>query len=396
MGSYRIIFLPVIGSLSYQMGSYRIIFLFVIGSLSYQIGSYRIIFFSLSAHYRIKSDRIVSFFSAYPLIIVSNGIVSYHFFQLIRSLSYQMGSYRIILVIIFTAMEVNVHTFKLNLDWNLMGLVSQIDRFDATWSSIEKKEGQGLRQLKSVATVRSVGASTRIEGATMSDEEIAVLISKINVSKFEDRDEQEASGYFNTHNLITESFDDIHIGESELKSLHNTLLKQSEKDAWHRGAYKKHSNVVELTKSDGQSEVVFRPTEPGFPTDSAMQALVEWYESDEETHPLVRCAIFSYEFVSIHPFQDGNGRLSRLLSTLLLLKHGYVWIQYVSFEHEIERRKNEYYGALRKCQSGRPGKTSRLGFCFSWMHSKTFKISSFRSSSRRVSNPNCHPRKRRF
>lgn len=252
-------------------------------------------------------------------------------------------------------MEVSLHTFKLNLDWNLMGLVSQIDRFDAAWGTIEKKEGQGLRQLKSVATVRSVGASTRIEGATMSDEEIAVLISKINVSKFEDRDEQEVSGYFNTHHLITESYDDIHIGENELKSLHNTLLKQSEKDEWHRGSYKKLSNVVELTRSDGQSEVVFRPTEPGIPTETAMQALIDWYESDEETHPLVRCAVFSYEFVSIHPFQDGNGRMSRLLSTLLLLKHGYTWIQYVSFEHEIERRKNEYYGALRKCQSGRPG-----------------------------------------
>jgi Fic family protein len=251
-------------------------------------------------------------------------------------------------------MEVKVYNFRLKLDWELMGLLSQIDRFDAAWGTIEKKEGQGLRQLKSVATVRSVGASTRIEGSKMSNEEIEALLRNINVSKLEDRDEQEASGYYNTLNMITETYDDIPIGESSLKSLHNTLLKPSEKDAWHRGNYKQLSNAVEATAPNGKKMIVFRTTEAGFPTENAMQSLIEWYELDEETHPLVRCALFAYEFVSIHPFQDGNGRLSRLLSTLLLLKHGYTWIQFVSFEHEIEDRKNEYYGALRKCQSGRP------------------------------------------
>ncbi len=85
-----------------------------------------------------------------------------------------------------------------------------------------------------------------------------------------------------------------------------------------------------------------------------MRDLIEWYKGDNETHSLVKCAIFVYDFVSIHPFQDGNGRLSRLLTTLLLLKMGYTWIQYVSFEHEIENRKSEYYRMLRTCQTTRP------------------------------------------
>lgn len=249
----------------------------------------------------------------------------------------------------------DVFKFKLDLDWGLMTFLSNLDRFDAAWGTIEKKEGQGLKQLKSVATVRSVGASTRIEGSTMSNDEIDALLQNINVSKLEDRDEQEASGYFNALNLITDSYDDIHIGGSELKSLHNTLLRQSEKDEWHRGKYKMHSNAVEATGPDGRREIIFRTTEPGIPTETAMEELMLWYDVDEETHPLVRCALFTYEFLSIHPFQDGNGRLSRLISTLLLLKHGYTWVQYVSFEHEIESRKNEYYSALRKAQSERPG-----------------------------------------
>jgi Fic family protein len=118
--------------------------------------------------------------------------------------------------------------------------------------------------------------------------------------------------------------------------------------------YKQHSNAVEARLPDGTRQIIFQTTEAGFPTQDAMRMLIDWHQIDNETHPLVKCALFAYEFVSIHPFQDGNGRLSRLLSTLLLLKHGYKWIQYVSFEHEIESRKTEYYRVLRSCQAQRP------------------------------------------
>ncbi|MEZ4842957.1 MAG: Fic family protein [Bacteroidia bacterium] len=251
-------------------------------------------------------------------------------------------------------MENTVHTFKLNIDWELIGLISQIDRFDASWATIEKKEGQSLKQLKTVATVRSVGASTRIEGSKMSDEEVEALLKEIDITKIADRDAQEVVGYFETLDLISESYEDIVISENSLKNLHNILLKYSKKDEWHKGDYKQHSNAVEAKLPDGTQQIIFQTTEAGFPTQDAMRMLIDWYINDHKTHSLVKCALFAYEFVSIHPFQDGNGRLSRLLSTLLLLKHGYKWIQYVSFEHEIESRKTEYYRVLRSCQAKRP------------------------------------------
>jgi len=131
-------------------------------------------------------------------------------------------------------------------------------------------------------------------------------------------------------------------------------MKYSMKDEWHKGDYKQHSNAVEATFIDGTRQIIFQTTEAGFATEDAVRQLVEWHNSEMEVHNLIKIAAFVYEFLSIHPFQDGNGRLSRLLSTLLLLKNGYKWIQYISFEHEIENRKSEYYQALRTCQAQRP------------------------------------------
>ncbi len=260
-----------------------------------------------------------------------------------------------------------VYIFKLNLDWNLLRIVSKIDRFDASWSSIEKREGQSLKHLKNIATVRSVGASTRIEGSKMSNEEVKALLDNLEITKIEERDAQEVVGYFEVLELISENYNEIEITESNIKNLHNLLLKHSDKDKWHKGDYKQHSNAVEATLPDGTKQIIFQTTNPGFETEDAMRNLIEWYNSDTEIHPLVKTAMFSYEFVSIHPFQDGNGRLSRLLATLLLLKTGYKWIQYVSFEHEIESRKSEYYLKLRHCQTQRPNEdiTEWISFFFS-------------------------------
>jgi Fic family protein len=263
-------------------------------------------------------------------------------------------------------MENKVYIFKIDINWDLIGLISKIDRFDASWSSIEKREGQSLKQLKSISTVRSVGASTRIEGSKMSDAEVDVLLKNIDITKLEDRDSQEVVGYFDTLDIITESYQDINITESSIKNLHNILLKHSKKDSWHKGDYKQHSNAVEANYPDGTKRIIFETTEAGFPTEDAMRSLFKWYKTDKETHPLVKCASFCYEFVSIHPFQDGNGRLSRLIASLLLLKNGYKWIQYVSFEHEIESKKEEYYRVLRNCQSQRPNEniTEWISFFF--------------------------------
>jgi len=251
-------------------------------------------------------------------------------------------------------MENRVHDFRLNLDWNLVNQISKIDRFDASWTSIERKEGQSLKQLKSIATVRSVGASTRIEGSKLSDKEVEVLLNNIAITKISDRDSQEVVGYFAVFDLISESYPLIDISESSIKNLHKLLLKYGTKDDWHRGDYKKHSNAVEARLPEGTKHITFQTTEAGYPTQDAMRNLIEWYHTDDVTHPIVKGAIFAYEFVSIHPFQDGNGRLSRLLSMLLMLKHGYNWVQYVSFEHEIENRQTDYYRVLRSCQAQRP------------------------------------------
>jgi len=251
-------------------------------------------------------------------------------------------------------MDNSVFIFRLNLDWQLIALISQIDRFDASWTSIERREKQSLKQLKSIATVRSVGASTRIEGSKLTDEEVDVLLKNIDITKLEDRDSQEVVGYFEALDIISEAYNDIQIAEGDIKNLHNILMKYSTKDEWHKGNYKQHSNAVEAKYPDGTSQIIFQTTEPGIDTESAMRNLIEWYNKENTIHPLVRCSIFTYEFLSIHPFQDGNGRLSRLISSLLLLKNGYKWIQYVSFEHEIENRKLEYYRVLKSCQAQRP------------------------------------------
>jgi Fic family protein len=248
----------------------------------------------------------------------------------------------------------DVYNFKLKIDWKLINLISEIDRFDANWTAIERREGQSLKELKSIATVRSVGASNRIEGNRMSDEEVDVLLQKIDNTKLTDRDSQEVVGYFEVLDLISATYENISVTESHIKSLHNSLMKYSAEDEWHKGNYKLHSNAVEASFPDGTRQIIFQTTEAGFATEDAIRALLNWYNSETEVHTLIKVASFVYDFLSVHPFQDGNGRLSRLISTLLLLKNGYKWIQYVSFEHEIENRKNEYYQVLRICQAQRP------------------------------------------
>ena len=251
-------------------------------------------------------------------------------------------------------MNAKVYDFNLRLSWKILSVISQIDRFDASWTSIERMEGGNLRQLRHIATIQSVGASTRIEGSKMTDEEVANLLINIGISKIEDRDSQEVVGYFNVLDTIVDAHEAVIVSENNIKNLHNQLLKFSTKDTWHRGAYKQHVNAVEASFPDGSKKIIFRTTDPGFPTEDAMRRLIEWYSIETEVHPLIVCAAFVYEFVSIHPFQDGNGRLSRLLTTLTLLQKGYKWIQYVSFEHEIENRKKDYYASLRSCQAQRP------------------------------------------
>ena len=248
-----------------------------------------------------------------------------------------------------------INNLQLDIDMKILSEIAKIDRFDAAWTNFEKREGVSLKQLKTIATVQSVGASTRIEGSRMTDDEVEVLIKRIEISAFEERDQQEVAGYFETLDTISEHFASIEITENQVMGLHSLLMKYGDKDVWHRGKFKQVSNSVEANLADGSKQVIFKTSEPGFRTQDDMIRLIKWYHTDQETVPLIKVAVFVYEFLSIHPFQDGNGRLSRLLGSLLLLKNGYSWIQFISFENEIENRKSAYYKVLMDTQRNRPG-----------------------------------------
>lgn len=251
-------------------------------------------------------------------------------------------------------MQENVYNFKVKLDWNHLDQLNRIEKFELIWTNHKGRESSSLNQLKTLATIQSIGSSTRIEGSKLSDNQIRTLIENIDITQIEDRDSQEVVGYFNVLDIITETPKELRITESTIKNLHNVLLKESTKDDWHRGAYKKHSNAVQANFPDGSTQIIFKTTEPGYATDDAMKLLVDWYNEENQVNSIIKTAVFIYEFLSIHPFQDGNGRLSRLLTTLLLLQEGYEWVEYVSFEHEIEKHKKKYYQALRNCQAQRP------------------------------------------
>jgi Fic family protein len=248
---------------------------------------------------------------------------------------------------------------KLNFDFltnqHVMQLIAAIDEYRGKWNVIENRENRYLKELRKIATIESTGSSTRIEGATMADDEIKQLLKDVKITKFQTRDEQEIIGYYDVLELIFDSYPEIRLSENAVKQLHQLLLKHSSKDERHRGGYKNLPNKVVATYPTGEQKTVFATTEPAL-VEGQMFELIEWtnLQWDEKTiHPLIVLAVFVYEFLSIHPFQDGNGRLSRLLTTLFLLRQGYGFIQYISFENHIEKNKKAYYDALMSAQRKR-------------------------------------------
>jgi Fic family protein len=248
---------------------------------------------------------------------------------------------------------------KLNFDFitnqKVTQLIAFIDEYKGRWNVVEKRENGYLKELRRVATIESAGASTRIEGATMTDEEIKNLLKEVRITKFQTRDEQEVVGYYDVLELVFDNYAEIRLSESYIKQLHQLLLKHSDKDERHRGGYKHLPNKVVATYPTGEQKTIFDTTEPVL-VESEMFELIEWTNrawNERAIHPLVTLAVFVYEFLSIHPFQDGNGRLSRLLTTLFLLQLGYGFVQYVSFEHHIENNKRNYYEVLMDAQRKR-------------------------------------------
>ncbi len=237
---------------------------------------------------------------------------------------------------------------------SLYRTLSQIDELNGQWKGGLNLSPQMLGRLKQSALATSTGASTRIEGAKLSDEEVETLMRGLSMQKMRDRDAQEVRGYYETLRMIFDSYHDVDFTESTILHLHNQLLKYSDKDERHKGQYKHLENEVQMKDQAGNVLSVLFKTTPAYLTPKAMNELVGWTQNQvkaDVNHPLIVISAFIVEFLKIHPFVDGNGRLSRILTDLLLLQAGYAYVPYVSHEKIIEDSKAEYYIALRKSQT---------------------------------------------
>ncbi len=239
------------------------------------------------------------------------------------------------------------------MDSRIVRLIAEIAEFKGLWKGSQGLPEHVLLSLRRFATIESVGSSTRIEGAKLTDGEVEALLSNLQIRSFHSRDEQEVAGYAEAIHLVYDAWQDMDLTESMIRGLHNRLLKYSEKDAWHRGDYKKNPNHVAAFDVDGrQIGIVFETTSP-FETPMAMTDLVATTRDElgnENIHPLLAIGEFIVRFLAIHPFQDGNGRLARILTNLMLLRAGYEYVPYSSLERLVEANKEDYYRALKSTQ----------------------------------------------
>lgn len=243
---------------------------------------------------------------------------------------------------------------SLKLTPEILNLVAELDEFKGRWAATQALAPDRLAALRHEATIESVGSSTRIEGVKLTNSEVEALLRGVKTYSFRSRDEQEVAGYAEVMEMIFTSFQDISFNENNIKQLHSVLLKYSSKDDRHRGEYKKFANNVEAFGPDGKSKGVIFQTASPFDVPILMKELVDWTNvqvARKELHPLLIVALFILVFLHIHPFQDGNGRLSRALTTLMLLKLGYSYVPYSSFERVIEESKDSYYLALQRGQA---------------------------------------------
>lgn len=250
-------------------------------------------------------------------------------------------------------MDTSFKAATLRINDDILALIAEIDEFKGAWQAIGRIAPERLSSLRRVATIESIGSSTRIEGARLSDRQVEALLRSVEIKAFETRDEQEVAGYAEAMDVMFENAREIQFTQNHIKQLHRDLLRHSDKDERHRGEYKTHSNNVEAFGPDGETPGVIFETATPFDTPRRMDELVIWTASELETgkrHRLLTIAIFVVVFLAIHPFQDGNGKLSRILTTLLLLRAGYDYVPYSSLENIIEQSKEGYYLALRQTQ----------------------------------------------
>lgn len=249
--------------------------------------------------------------------------------------------------------DMAINSNALEITNEILSLISNLDQFKGAWQAIGRIAPDRLSSLRHVATIESIGSSTRIEGVKLTDREIEQLLSNLETQSFTSRDEQEVAGYASAMEMIFAHWENIPLTVNHIKQLHGELLQYSEKDMKHRGEYKTLSNSVEAFSPNGKSIGVIFETATPFDTPRLMDELIHWADKvaiEKSVHPLLVTAIFTVTFLEIHPFQDGNGRLSRILTTLLLLRAGYSYVPYSSLESVIEQHKEAYYLALRQTQ----------------------------------------------
>lgn len=249
-------------------------------------------------------------------------------------------------------MSENRFVKRIKITSEILNKITKIDSFKGFWRGGLQLSPQILGRLKKSVIITSTGASTRIEGAKMNDEEIARLLRGLKSQKPVGRDAEEVAGYADLLGRIFDNHKTLKLTEGRILQFHKILLNFSSKDQVHKGKYKSKDNIVVAINEEGKQVVLFKPTPP-YLVKKEMDDVIFWTNREldtKERHPLLIIANFIFEFLAIHPFTDGNGRLSRALTNLLLLKAEYSYIPYISLDEIIEEKQSEYYLALRATQ----------------------------------------------
>lgn len=236
------------------------------------------------------------------------------------------------------------------LDSEVVSLIAAIYKEAGKQELCLKQRPEKLEKLVEIAKVQSTESSNAIEGIVTTSTRIRQLVEEKTTPR--NRDEQEIAGYRDVLNLIHENFDAIPITQNYILQLHKALYSHMNNPM--AGRTKSVQNYISATYPDGHAETLFTPLAP-FETPEALDKICEEYNrviGNMEVEPLIVIPVFIHDFLCIHPFNDGNGRMSRLLTTLMLYRSGFHIGKYISLETKIEKSKNLYYDALRQTQTG--------------------------------------------
>lgn len=235
-------------------------------------------------------------------------------------------------------------------DLEVLSLIAGIYKYAGKQELYLKQRPDELEKLVEIARVQSTEASNAIEGIVTTNTRIRQLVEEKTTPK--NRDEAEIAGYRDALNIIHESYDVIPVTKNYILQLHKILYSHMNNPI--AGRTKTVQNYISATYPDGRTEVLFTPLDP-FETPVALERICEEYNrviGNLEIEPLIAIPVFIHDFLCIHPFNDGNGRMSRLLTTLLLYRSGFYVGRYISLEAKIAQNKDLYYEALKKAQSG--------------------------------------------